>query len=173
EIQNQETWVVYWLGLAQVQTEPARGIEALQQALGRFRALGDAQGEVLSLAALLNASFLGFLGLDAMHRWLDELLAYMERSCAILSSDVELRGWGVLCSALFWIRPWHKWTADAAKRVEALLMRVDDRTAALAAAASALATTSMSGEFECGDRIALATEHLIDSPGASPSEATW
>ena len=173
EIQNEQPWIVYWLGLAQVQTEPARGIEALQRALGRFRDLRDAQGEVLCLAALLNAAFLGFLALEAMHRWLDELLGKMEQAQAILSSDVELRVWGVLCSALFWIRPWHKWTAHAAKRVEALLTCGGDPTAALAAAASALATTSMSGEFECGDRIALATGHLVHSPDASPSEAAW
>ncbi len=173
EIQNEHTWVVYWMGLAQVQTEPARGVEVLQGALHRFRALADAQGEVLCLAALLNASFLGFLDLEAMNRWLDELLGKLERSQEILSSEVELRVWGVLCSALFWISPWHKWTAHAAKRVETLLIGSRDTSAALAAAASALATTSMSGEFECGDRIVLETDHLVDSPGASPSDATW
>jgi len=166
-------WIVYWLGMAQVQTEPAHGIETLQEALGGFRDLGDTQGEVLCLAALLNAAFLGFLDLEAMHRWLDELLAKMERAQATLSSDVELRVWGVLCSALFWIRPWHKWTADAARRVEALLTCGGEPTAALGAAASALATTSMAGEFDCGDRIALATGYLVDSPSASPTEATW
>ncbi len=173
EVLEQNPWIVYWLGLAHVQTVPARGIETLQLALSRFRESGDDQGEVLCLSALLNAAFLGFVALDTMDCWLDELLVKVERLRAFSSPDVGLRVWGILCSALFWIRPWHPWTADAANRVEALLACGGDRNAALAAAASALATTSMDGEFDCGDRIALATGYLVDSPSASPTEATW
>jgi DNA-binding SARP family transcriptional activator len=57
--------------------------------------------------------------------------------------------------------------------VEALLAGGGDPAVALAAAASALSTTSLSGEFECGDRITEATAHLINGRGASPSEAAW
>ena len=166
-------WIVYWLGMAQVQTEPARGIESLQQALGGFRVLGDLQGQILCLAALLNAANLGYLAVEAMDVWLDELLDKMDQLQAFPSPDFELRVWGVLCSALFWSRPWHPWTASAAHRVEALLARGSDPAVALAAAASALSTTSTSGEFECGDRITEATAHLVDGRGASPSEAAW
>src|SRR5262249_48925459 len=78
-----------------------------------------------------------------------------------------------LCSALFWIRPWHPWTTAAAGRVETLLAFKGESNVVLAASASALATCSVSGEFECGDRIALATLHLVSSAVASPSEAVW
>ncbi len=166
-------WIVYWLGMAQVQTEPAHGIETLQEALGGFRVLGDVQGQILCLAALLNAANLGYSAVEAMDGWLDELLAKMDQLQAFPSPDVELRVWGVLCSALFWSRPWHPWTASAAHRVEALLARGGAPAVALAAAASALSTTSTSGEFECGDRITEATAHLVDGRGASPSEAAW
>ncbi len=172
-VSDAQPWLIYWLGLAQVQTAPLRGIETLQGALGRFRDRQDVQGQVLCLAGLINAAFIGFLALDAIDGWLDELLGKMERLNECLSSDVELRVWGVLCSALFWIRPWHPWTARAARRVETLLACRGDPNVALAASASALATCSMSGEFDCGDRIALATAHLVSSPAASPSEAAW
>ncbi len=108
-----------------------------------------------------------------MDGWLDELLGKMEQLQTFPSPDVELRVWGVLCSALFWSRPWHPWTVSAAHRVEALLSREKDPAIALAAAASALSTTSLSGDFKCGDRIAEATAQLVDAPGASPSEAAW
>ncbi len=160
-VSGAEPRLTYWLGLAQVQTAPIRGIETLQEALERFRHKEDIQGQVLCLAGLINAAFLGFLALDAIDGWLDELLGKMERLNGSLSSDIELRVWGVLCSALFWIRPWHPWTAQAARRVETLLARREDPNVALAASASALATCSMSGEFDCGDRIALATAHLL------------
>jgi len=166
-------WLLYWLGMAQAQTEPAAAITTLREALERFDASHDCEGRVLCLAALLNAAFIGFIALDAMDDWLDELLGAMERAVAFSSADAELRVWGVLCSALFWIRPWHPWTQSAAGRVEALLERGRDPNLALAAASSALATTTFSGQFDCGDRIAAATRHLVDAPTASPTEAAW
>ena len=110
-----------------VQTAPTRGIETLEAALALFRDTRGSAGQVLCLTALLNAAFLGLHALEAMDGWLDELLGSMERLQASSSSDVELRVWGVLCSALFGVRPWHPWTA-AAHRVEALLASAAIRT---------------------------------------------
>jgi ATP/maltotriose-dependent transcriptional regulator MalT/DNA-binding SARP family transcriptional activator len=168
-----QPWLVYWLGVAHVQTAPARGIETLQEALRQFQTLGDRRGQVLCLTALLNAAFLGYLALDAMDAWLDELLANMERVEAFSSSDIELRVWGVLCWVLFWNRPWHPWTVSAAQRVEALIACSSDPNVALRAASSALAQTTMRGDFASAERIALATGHLAHRPGASPSDAAW
>jgi LuxR family transcriptional regulator, maltose regulon positive regulatory protein len=173
EVAAAQPWVAYWLGMALVQTEPARAIETLREALGRFRAGADTQGEVLCLAALLNAAFLGFHALEVMDGWLDELLGKLAQLHAYSSPETELRIWGVLCSALFWIRPWHPWAALAAHRVEALLAQGSDPNVAIAAASSALATATFSGQFDCGDSIALATGHLVDMGSASPSEAAW
>jgi hypothetical protein len=168
-----EPWLQYWLGVAQIQIGPLRGIEILLRALELFRNARDEQGQVLCLAGLINAAFLGFLALDSIQGWLDELLAAMEDLDAPLASDVELRVQGVLCSALFWVKPWHPATHQAARRVENLLAEGGDPNVALAASASALATCSMSGQFECGNRIALATRELVDRPGASPFDAAW
>lgn len=96
------------------------------------------QGKLLCLAGLINAAFIGFLALDAIDAWLDELLAGMQGLDAFPSSDAELRIQGVLCSALFWMKPWHPWTALAAHRVETLLARRGDPNVALAASTSAL-----------------------------------
>ena len=172
-LREAQPWIVYWLGMVDVQTAPARGIDTLETALRRFRELHDGRGQVFCLTALLNTAFLGYLALDAVDGWLDELLDTMERSKAASSSDIELKLWGVLCWALFWSRPWHPWTTAAAHRVEQLLVSGGDADGALAAASSALAHTMLSGELEASERIALATAHLVDRPGASPSDAAW
>ena len=150
-----------------------RGIDTLRAALEGFRASMDVPGQVLCLAALLNAAQLSYFAIEAMEHWLDELLHRIEQLQTYPSKDVEARVWGVLCSALFWIRPWHPWAVGAARRVEVLLASGVTPSVALAAAASALSTTSTSGEFECGDRIIEATAHLVDDRDASPSEAAW
>ena len=172
-VRDAKPLLAYWLGMTQVQTAPARAIEILRKALCQFREIDDTEGEVLCLAALLNAAFLGFFALETMDGWLDELLGKMAQLGAFPSPDIELRVWGVLCSALFWIRPWHPWSAHAAHRVEALLARGGDPNVALTAASSALATASTSGDFDCGDRIVLATRNLVDGTVASPSDAAW
>ena len=170
---RQFPWLLYWLGQAQVQTNPTNAIKTLREALALFKEAQDNEAQVLCLAALLNAAFLGFIALDAMDEWLDDLLGRLSAAVPFSSTDIELRVWGVLCSALFWLRPWHPWTEHAAQRVEALLARSEDPNLALAAASSALATTTFNGQFECGDRIAASTAHLVESPMASPTQAAW
>ena len=170
---ERQPWVEYWFGMARVQTAPENGIEILRGALERLRASGDSQGVAVCITALLSAAFLGYLAVDSMDSWLDGLLSEAENLPAFSSQDVELRFWGGLCSALFWSRPSHPWTASAAHRVEALLARQSDPNVVLAAASNALATAALSGDFDCGDRIALATERFVDSLAASPSEAGW
>lgn len=166
-------WLQFWLGSVRVQTDPAEAIELFGRALSRFRIDSDQEGELLCLAAALNAAFIGFLALDAMDIWLNELLARLDEPATLASDESALRVWGVLCAALFWLRPWHARTTDCIARVESLLRSVHAPSVALSAASSALATASFSGEFEAGESILAMTAHLVQSPEASPTEAAW
>lgn len=168
-----DPWLSYWLGMARAQTSSNRGAEVLREALARFRAADDVLGQILSLTALLNSAFAGYVAVEAMHDWLDELLLVMKEPHSFSSSDVELRVWGVLCTTLFWVRPWHPWTTRAAGCVEALLPQATDRHVVLAAASSAMATAALSGDFARGDRIASATAHLLEGPATSPVDSAW
>jgi LuxR family transcriptional regulator, maltose regulon positive regulatory protein len=168
-----EGWLAYWLGRAQVQTAPGEGIKTLELALQVFRRLNERQGCIECLAALLVASFIGFRALHAMDRWLDELLAEIQPSPRFASASVELRVWGVLCMALFHVRPWHPLTISSYQRVEELLPHCNDTSVALAAAMGALVVSGLCGDLECGDRITRATESLALQDTASPTEAAW
>ncbi|HEX7810398.1 MAG TPA: hypothetical protein VF460_00695, partial [Burkholderiales bacterium] len=168
-----EAWLLYWLGRAQVQITPGEGLKTLEFALQVFRRINDKQGCIECLAALLVASFIGFRALDSMDRWLDELLAEIHPSPRFLSATVELRVWGVLCMALFHIRPWHPLTIVSYQRVEDLLPHCSDTSVALAAAMGALVVSGLCGDLERGDRIARDTESLALSDTASPTEAAW
>ena len=131
------------------------------------------RGSILCLTALLNAAFLGYLAVDAMEGWLDELLGKMEHLQAFTSADVELRVWGVLCSALFWSRPWHPWTA---KRSSSRGGATRKRARSERRAGSRVKRTG-NGSAEWRIRVRgsyrSCNQHLVDSPGASPSEAAW
>ena len=168
-----EAWLVYWLGRAQVQIAPDEGVRTLESALQVFRRCNDSQGCIECLAALLVASFIGFRGLHAMDRWLDELLGEIHKSPNFTSVNLELRVWGVLCMALFHVRPWHPLTISSYQRVEELLPQCSDTSVVLAAAMGALVVSGLCGDFDSGDRIAHATEALALEETASPTEAAW
>ena len=108
-----------------------------------------------------------------MDRWLDELLIEIQPSPRFMSANVELRVWGVLCMALFHVRPWHPLTISSYQRVEVLLPHCSDTSVALAAAMGALVVSGLCGDLERGDRIARATEPLALQDTASPTEAAW
>jgi len=59
------------------------------------------------------------------------------------------------------------------RAIEELLPHCADPSVALAAATGAVAMSSLSGDFERGDRIARATELYAEQEVASPSESAW
>ena len=166
-------WIVYWEGRTQSQTAPDVGIRTLEQALELFRRSDDCQGHILCLVAMLGGGFFWYLATPAMDQWLDELLGLMNQFSEYPSPDIELRVRGVLCNALFYLRPWHPLIVPAYQAVEELLPHCTDPSIALAAATGAVAMSYVSGDFERGDRIALATESYAEHEVASPSESAW
>lgn len=172
-LHTDDPWLAYWLGRAQLQIAPSEGIKTLEHALELFRQSDDRQGRMECLTALLGGAFLGFHALDAMDPWIDELLVLIDVSPEFISENAELRIWGVLCTTLFHVRPWHPLLVPAYRRVEALLPHCSDPAVALASAMGALVVSGLCGDFECGNRVAVAAEILASQDTASPSEAAW
>lgn len=172
-LHTDDPWLAYWLGRAQLQIAPSEGIKTLEHALELFRESDDRQGRMECLTALLGGAFVGFHALDAMDPLIDELLVLIDVSPDLISENVELRIWGVLCVALFHVRPWHPLLVPAYRRVEALLPHCSDPGVALASAMGALVVSGLCGDFECGNRIAVAAETFASQDTACPSEAAW
>jgi len=172
-LREDDSWLVYWLGRAQLPTGPETGTRTLEHALRLFRAHGDPAGALDCLTTLVGGAFLGFHALEAMDGWLDDFLAEIERSAGFASAEAELRILGVLCTTLFHARPWHPMTEPVYRRVEALLPQCADPEIALGAAMGALVVSGLCGDFEVGDRVAALSISLASRDEASPSEAAW
>jgi DNA-binding SARP family transcriptional activator len=166
-------WLVYWLGCAQLQTQPSEGIRALEQALDLFRERGDRTGRLECLAALLRGAFAGFHAPEVMERWLDALLEEIEGTARFDSPELELRIWTTLCITLFHVRPWHELTLIAYRRVDELLPSCAHESTALGAAIAGLVVSGLNGSFDVGDRIAATTRVLASSAAAPPTDAAW
>jgi LuxR family transcriptional regulator, maltose regulon positive regulatory protein len=170
-----QPWLMYWLGRAQLQISPSAGLETLELALGLFRSKNDLRGRIESLTDLIAGAFVGFEAPASAEGWLDELLAQIDLSpdALALPADVSLRGWGVLCMALFHLRPWHPLATPAYRQVERLLSQSVDPSVALCAATGAVIVSMLSGDFAAGDRIAAAAQSLANRGTAGPAEAAW
>jgi ATP/maltotriose-dependent transcriptional regulator MalT/DNA-binding SARP family transcriptional activator len=165
--------LLYWLGRTQLQISPSEGVRTLERSLELFRRGDDREGHIECVIELLGGSFLGFHALEALERWLDELLAELELLSTFTSEDVELRVWAIVSMTLFHVRPWHPLTEAAYRRVEELLPRCTDPSVGLAAAMHALVMSGLCGDFARGDRIAHLSESLAARETASPAEAAW
>jgi LuxR family transcriptional regulator, maltose regulon positive regulatory protein len=168
-----EPWLVYWFGRAQMQTDPGEGIKTLELALELFRQSDDRPGLTECLIDLIGGAHVGFGALNAIDRWLDELLDQIDLSAESPSANLSLRAYGVLCMALFHAKPWHKATMPAYRQIEILLPDCTDPNVALKAATEALVVSGLCGDLECGGRIARATEALAERETTSPSDASW
>lgn len=170
---DREPWLAYWLGRAQLQTAPSEGIKTLEHALELFRQSDDRRGLIECLIDLIGGAHVGFGALDAIDRWLDALLDQIDPTTDLGSANLSLRACGVLCMALFHAKPWHQSTMPAYRKIENLLLDCTDPHMALTAATGALIVSGLCGDFECGDRIARATESLAERETTSPSDASW
>ena len=170
---SEQPWLVCWLGRAQMQVSPSDGIDTLEIALDLFRRSDDLRGRVECLTDLIAGAFVGFEAVGKIDRWLDELLAQIDLSPDSLSANVSLRSWGVLCMALFHVRPWHPLTEPAFQQVGTLLPQCTDASVVLGTATGALIVSQLGGKFEEGDRIALVAEAFASPDSASPSQAAW
>ncbi|HWH48764.1 MAG TPA: hypothetical protein VN664_13260, partial [Burkholderiales bacterium] len=170
---EREPWLAYWLGRAQLQTAPSEGIKTLEHALELFRQSDDRRGLIECLIDLIGSAHVGFGALDAIDRWLDALLDQIDPSTDAASANLSLRACGVLCMALFHAKPWHPSTMPTYRKIENLLLDCTDPHMALTAATGALIVSGLCGDFECGDRIARATESLAEREATSPSDASW
>jgi LuxR family transcriptional regulator, maltose regulon positive regulatory protein len=165
--------LLYWLGMAQVPIEPARGLATLVRAREEFRGSSDRAGRTLCLAALLNVGQLGHVAVPVADEWLGDLLAEVERSDLTLPQEAELPVWSAIVAALFYWRPWHALAQEARQRVQRLLVLESDPTAALAAASTALVSDTTTGNLEAADQIVSLVEPLARRPEASPSAGAW
>ena len=170
---SRRSWMQYWLGRAQLQTEPQAGLQTLREALHAFSEEDEPQGRIECLTALLNGSFLGFHALAEMDCLLDRLLAEMEVSSQARSPNEELQVIGVLCMTLFHVRPWHPLAVASYQKIEALLPRCTDPSVALVSAMAALVVSGLCGDFERGERIVAIMEPFVLSDSSSPSDAAW
>lgn len=170
---EREPRLLYWLGVAQVQSEPERGLTTLLRARELFRPSADREGRLLCLSSLLQVVQMGHFGLSMADPWLGEVLEEIDSPDAVVSPELELPIWSGIVASMLFLRPWHALAASARQRVQQLISRETDPTAALSAAAAVLVSDTTTGGLDAADELVALVEPLAGRAGASPSASTW
>jgi DNA-binding SARP family transcriptional activator len=158
--------------MAQVQSDPARGLATLRLACDAFAQTTAREGRALCLAAMIHARLLQMDDVAVADEWLGELIDEIQTPLP-LSPEAELSVWSAITSGTFYLRPWHPLAQTARQRVQQLLDLESDPTVALMAATTTLCSDSESGNVEMGDALAARVAPLADRPEASPSARAW
>ena len=171
-VRDRHPKVWYWVGLAELQTNPLEAVGTLQAALQLMRARGDVEDVLLCLAALLGLGNLGHLALDHAREWASEFLALCDARPGELITTTDPVVWGAAAN-LFFAQPGHPLTQAMPAWITTGLEADDVSEAYLGAAAGALSASTCCGQIAISERIVARMLPFVDTPTASPSEAAW
>jgi len=174
EVRDRHPTLWYWLGKAQIATQPSVATTTLERALAAAKETDDEAAVLRCLEALLGLFNVGHLGLGRGDGWVSDALARLERIDAAGGDHRSVRFLGSLSTALFYVQPWHPITAELPRRFADHLELGHITSADLPAISSALNTCGLTGMFDVGERIAaVALRFLEMNDASSPSEIAW
>ncbi|RPH63291.1 MAG: hypothetical protein EHM83_10365 [Burkholderiales bacterium] len=114
-------WLGYFLGVCRLPYDPAQARDLLASAYAGFRDAGNARGEYLAWAGIVDTFVYAWSDFRPADPWIDEFDALRARHPGFPSRDVEVRAVAAIFAMLIYRRPQHPelpaWTA----RLDALL----------------------------------------------------
>ncbi len=107
-------WLGYFLGLCRLPYDPAKARELLSAAYTGFRAAGNAKGEYLAWAGIVDTFIYAWSEFGPADAWIDEFDALRSRHPQFPSHQVEVRAVAAIFAILMYRRPQHpelpRWT---------------------------------------------------------------
>src|SRR5690606_29477026 len=100
-------WLGYFLGLCRLPYDPAKARELLSAAYTGFRAAGNAKGEYLAWAGIVDTFIYAWSEFGPADAWIDEFDALRSRHPQFPSHQVEVRAVAAIFAILMYRRPQH------------------------------------------------------------------
>ena len=174
ETRDANAWLLHWLGVCRMASDPSESRLHLERAFERFGARADMAGQLLSWSAIVDTYLYAwdeFVPLDRWIAWLDD---HVPASFKYPSHEIEAAVTISMAGALVHRQPHHASTDVWVSRAEDLLRTSSEAPVRLRAGTWVALRGYWNGEYE---RLARAAEELrraSRSPDASPlSLITW
>lgn len=141
-------WLGFWLGCAQMQTDLGAGRRTIIEAYSQFHQHGDAVGEVMASAAIIQAVFYEYDNFTRMDEWIDRLVHHLEGGTQLPSHAAELHVWSAFLIACCYRRPTHPLIRRSVERVDYLLLQPLEVNQRVAAAGALLTYCTLAADFD-------------------------
>jgi LuxR family maltose regulon positive regulatory protein len=116
-----DPWLWYWAGACAVPVDPARARTALEQAYAGLAAQGDARGQVMAAALVMETYYFEWTTFAPLDHWIAVLSGLLEQDVSYLSAAAELGARAGLVASLLYRQPQHPLLLPESARALALL----------------------------------------------------
>jgi ATP/maltotriose-dependent transcriptional regulator MalT/DNA-binding SARP family transcriptional activator len=161
-------WLGFWRGAAQSMVNPPLGRASLERAYARFVAAGDAAGQAMSVAAVIEGYFAEWDHLAMLSPWIEAAEKLSGAALTFPSPAAELRFRSSLLIALAHCRPASPLGPAVADRVFDLLGLDLGANEKLAAGSHLVQYFAIAGDGHRAASVLALLEPLLDRPDVAP-----
>lgn len=151
EWQARTPWLGFWLGCARMQTNLGAGRRTIIEACEQFQQRGDAVGEAMASATIVQAIFYEYDDFTRMDQWIECLMRHLEDGTAFPGHAAELHVWSAFLIACCYRRPTHPLLRRSVERVDSLLQHPMEVNQRVAAAGALLTYCTLAADFDRAD----------------------
>lgn len=169
---DDEPRLFYWLGMALMASSPKDSRSPLETAYERLGSAGDATGQALAAAAIIDAIYFEWAAFHDFRIWIEALEVAHEHASYECVDD-ELRVQSSLLTATLFVAPGHPLLADSVRRIDALLDAPIDTNSKVKAASHLLVYCGTARDLHLAARIEARIAPLLNDVDATPLHRMW
>ena len=164
---EQDPWLLYWLGLSQMPTEPLLAEATLDRAFGLFAAMSDIRGQVLAAASVLESRYFSMANWGDMARWIQAMESLLSTGDP-LSVDLQVRAYATLVNAVLFSRPEDSRVESYIDHAIAAIRHSEDVGAKATATAIVLNSLNLVGRLQDAAALSAEIEGIVSSRTIAP-----
>ena len=173
EVLEEAPWLRYWLGTSLVPLEQRQARGHLERAFAQFAASGDATGQALSAAGLIDSYFFEWSEFRPMRRWVDTLGPLLERMHFSGDPGTERKIYTSLLIGMLYAAPDHRLLPRTVDRVTEMLDEEMDVNSKVSIAMILLSYCNLACDMERGKIAVACADPLLDHPELTPFNQVW
>ena len=147
ELRDSSPWLLYWLGMGHLVTDPAQTRDCLERAFALFEAQGDHAGRLLCVAGIMNSILLEWDDYTRFDKWIDWVDRNVDVSIPLPSPEMDAQIASAMVCSLTYRMPWHPNMAAWIERAVRAGEKVSDPVARLMARGNVMEYHAIFGNF--------------------------
>ena len=166
-------WLVYWWGVSRLAVDQQDARRLLERSHALMQAAGDALGQLLSAAGVIDSLYYRWSSFTEMDRWIAVIQALLECRPAFGAVDVELHVKSSLLMALSYRQPGNPLLPRCVARVMELLDTEIEVNQRVTAGTFLLGYCYFAAEYGLAKRVVATIEPLMSHADVTPLSRVW